>query len=596
MCRIAGIISKEIPQSESHAKVNLMCNALKHGGPDDEGYFFDENAGLHFGHRRLSIIDLSSNGHQPMSDVQQRAWITFNGEIYNYPELKELLSKAGHQFCSATDTEVILVAYLHWGIEAFSKLRGMFAFALYDIAQSKTYLVRDTIGIKPLYYHVRNRTLSFASEIRSFRQAGIESETSEEWKIRFLAYGHIPEPDTTLKNVFSLQKGSFLAWDHHTGKYEIREFKKKNSQRMHITDSRSAIEQIQISLRFAIKRQLIADAPIGVFLSGGIDSSIISLLANEQKKQDIKTISIYFNEKTYDERSYQNLVTEKISGNKFAHLVQQKDFEQHLPSIIADMDMPTTDGINSWFISKYAHEDGLKAVLSGLGADELFGGYPSFNRIKFLKYLHQLPSHLLKSANHFKKDKYRKIAFLANNHYLADYLLLRGLFVGTDIADLLDISLDEVNKVLFSGDPAVYKGSHDENHAAWFETNLYMQNQLLRDTDVMSMSHGLEVRVPFLDEDFQSLVDGIDPSIRFDRRQPKKLLIDSFSSILPKSTWDRPKMGFSFPLQQWMGKHSSIGNENIYRGAAAKKEIRKFKQGQMHWSKAFALYQIQLHG
>ncbi|CAN5249855.1 hypothetical protein BH09BAC6_BH09BAC6_17300 [soil metagenome] len=317
-------------------------------------------------------------------------------------------------------------------------------------------------------------------------------------------------------------------------------------------------------------------------------------MANEQKHQQLKTISIYFNEKSYDERAYQNMVLNKIDGEKFAHLVQQQDFEHFFPNIISDMDMPTTDGINTWFISKYAREDGLKAVLSGVGADELFGGYPSFSRIKYLKYLRKIPSALFNTANNFKADRYRKISFLGHDHTLADYLLLRGLFVPTDIAKLLDSDLEQVDDILFS-QPLPNPGNYDEEHAAWFETNLYMQNQLLRDTDVMSMSHGLEVRVPFLDEDFKILAESIAPAIRFNNRQPKKLLVDSFKEMLPAAIWNRPKMGFTFPLQQWMSQHKAISDPDLYSGKLAKTIIEKFKSNQLHWSKVFALYQIQAH-
>jgi len=572
-----------------------MCSALKHGGPDDEGIFADEKAGLVFGHRRLSIIDLTNNGHQPMADVAQKVWITFNGEIFNYLELKQQLLNTGAKFHSNTDTEVILSAYLHWGTAAFAKFRGMFAFALYDTTKAKTYLVRDTAGVKPLYYHINNGELSFASEVRAFKAGGVTNETDTAWPVRFLAFGHIPEPYTTLKNVYSLAKGHYLVWNHRTNKHEIAAYYEKTPGQPFITDANVAREYLHDALKVAVNRQLMADAPIGVFLSGGIDSSLISLLANQQKEQQLKTISIYFNEKNYDERAYQNIVLNKISGEKFAHLVQQQDFEKFFPHIINDMDMPTTDGINTWFISKYAHQDGLKAVLSGVGADELFGGYPSFNRIKYLHYLRKMPSALFKLVNYFNADRYRKISFLAHKHPLADYLLLRGLFVPSEIAKILDTDINQVDEILFNESSVPALGPYNELHAAWFETNLYMQNQLLRDTDVMSMSHGLEVRVPFLDEDFQQLAESIAPGIRFNNNQPKKILIDSFKDILPESTWNRPKMGFTFPLQEWMGKHTDISNINFYKGKEAQNAIKRFKQGQMHWSKAFALYQIQIH-
>jgi asparagine synthase (glutamine-hydrolysing) len=340
---------------------------------------------------------------------------------------------------------------------------------------------------------------------------------------------------------------------------------------------------------------MLSDAAIGVFLSGGIDSSLITLLANQIKQSQLKTISIYFNEKVYDESMYQNLVLKKIDCEKYTHLVQQKDFEVFLPQIISAMDMPTTDGINTWCISKFAHEDGLKAVLSGVGADELFGGYPSFNRIQYIKKFRRIPSYLLTTAKHATFDRYKKIAFLSYKHPIADYLLLRGLYSPNDIAQILNVETTQVEDVLFSNRQLPYLTNYDQSDAAWFETNLYMQNQLLRDTDVMGMSHGLEIRVPFLDEDFKKLAENIDPSIRFDNNKPKKLLIDSFAGILPKSIWDRSKMGFTFPLQEWMRQNDAINADSLYRNKKSKNILKAFKNNTLHWSKIYALYQIQLH-
>jgi asparagine synthase (glutamine-hydrolysing) len=347
-------------------------------------------------------------------------------------------------------------------------------------------------------------------------------------------------------------------------------------------------------LQKAVTRQLIADAPIGVFLSGGIDSSLITLLANSQQEQ-LTTISIFFDEKKYDERPYQNVILNKIKGDNYKHLVKQRDFEDFFPQIMSSMDMPTTDGINSWFISKYAHDAGLKAVLSGIGGDELFGGYPSFKRIAYLRYLRNLPAFIFKGAQISNTDSYKRFAYLKHDHPAADYLFIRGLYTPTDIASVLNMDEKHVNEILFGTNNFPDLGPYDQLHAAWFETNLYMQNQLLRDTDVMSMSHGLEVRVPFLDEDFQNFTKQIDPSIRFDNDRPKKILIDSFRSILPEFVWNRPKMGFSFPLEDWMKSNKNICDETSYRGRAAKSLIRKFKSGKTHWSRAFALYQIQSH-
>jgi asparagine synthase (glutamine-hydrolysing) len=594
MCRIAGIISRRLQLEEISQKVKAMCQVLQHGGPDDEGLFCDREAGLVFGHRRLAIIDLSEKGHQPMADILQKVWITFNGEIYNYLELKQQLLQLGAKFYSGTDTEVIIQAYLQWGMAAFSRLRGIFAFGLYDTERAFTYLVRDSSGVKPLYYHIENGQLSFASEVKALKKAGVATEPDNTWKVRFLAYGHIPEPYTTQKNVFSLPKGHFLCWNHKKETCQAHSYHVVAREKK-INNTDEAREAVHLALTLAVKRQLIADAPIGVFLSGGIDSSLLTLLANQQKHTRLKTISIFFNEKDYDERAYQNLVLKEIEGEKHAHLVKQQDLEKLLPQIIDDMDMPTTDGINTWFISKYAHEDGLKAVLSGIGADELFGGYPSFSRIKHLKKLRRIEPIVFKMAKYFASDRFKKISFLAYNHPTADYLLLRGHYIPADIAQILDMDIHQVENILFNNKQLRSIHNYNEEDAAWLETNMYMQNQLLRDTDVMGMSHALEVRVPFLDEDFKGMVENIAMDVRFDAGQPKKLLIDSFGDILPRAIWDRSKMGFTFPLQQWMREYPDINNETLYKGKRAQHIVREFKRNTMHWSKVFALYQIRMH-
>lgn len=594
MCRIAGLIADKPISDNDKAIIEQMCRVQAHGGPDDEGIFVDADAGVILGHRRLSIIDLSKNGHQPMSDLSGSAWITFNGEIYNYLQLRDELVAAGAIFRSQTDTEVILQAYLRWGMAAFSKLRGIFAFALIDQRRQLTYLVRDSAGIKPLYYFVAHGRLVFASEVKAFEASGITNAADPHWQIRFLAFGHIPEPYTTLKDVRSLPKGEYLCWDNQKRTYVIHPYHVIRSVN-YVTSRDLAKKALRESLSAAVERQLISDAPIGVFLSGGVDSSLLTLLSSRAQKSKLKTISICFEEKSYDESAYQHLITNKIEGEKFRHLVRQGDFDDLFPRILDAMDMPTTDGINTWFISKFAHDDGLKAVLSGIGADELFGGYPSFNRIRYLKNAKRLPTGMLKAAGYLLNDQYKKMSYVSYEHPLADYLLLRGLFLPAAITEILDTTTSEVEDVLFSGRNLPYLKNYDATEAAWFETNLYMQNQLLRDTDVMGMSHGLEIRLPFLDEDFRELTEHIDPLVRFDRERPKKILIDSFSDLLPRDIWNRSKMGFTFPLQEWMRVNPGICDGSNYHGKIRKNIVKAFRENRVHWSKAFALFQIQLN-
>lgn len=594
MCRIAGIIDKSLTGGNLQQRVSLMCNALKRGGPDDEGIYYNEDNHLAFGHRRLSIIELNASGHQPMPDAQQQTWLTFNGEIYNYRELRTDLVKLGYRFVTQTDTEVILATYSQWGTAGFSRLRGMFAFALFDSVKRHTYLVRDTAAIKPLYYCIKGRQMSFASETRAFVSAGIAVHTDPNWTARFLAFGHLPEPYTQLKDVYSLPKGHYLCWDHIADTYTITAYPKRRAL-PEISNAAEARLLIRSALDQSVRRQLVADAPLGVFLSGGVDSSLITLVANEQKKGSLKSVSICFQEKAYDERFFQQLVLQKTNVDNHLHLVTQQDFETFFPQVMAAMDVPTTDGINSWFISKYARENGLKAVLSGVGADEYFGGYPSFGRIKYLPWLRRLPLPLFPTFGRFLANPYKKLSFLSHDSAAADFLSLRGFFALEDITRILDASTDEIRKLLFDALPAQTRDMNTSEYASWLEVNYYMQNQLLRDTDVMSMSHGLEVRVPFLDEDFTDLVERLSPEIRFDAQQPKKLLIESYGDLLPEQVWNRRKMGFSFPLQQWMSRYEPISEESFYKGAVVKNTIRKFKANQMHWSKAFALYQIRDH-
>lgn len=590
MCRIAGIINKHQHVANTQRSVTAMCRVLAHGGPDDEGIYVDENDSLAFGHRRLAIIDLSANGHQPMADTDRKVWVTFNGEIYNYIDLRKDLLLAGLNFSTETDTEVVIKAYRYWGTAAFARFRGMFAFALHDTEKRLVYLVRDTMGVKPLYYYAHGSTFSFSSELKAFKAGGIETMEDPAWRIKFLAFGHIPEPATTLKNVFSLPKGHFLTYNLSNNAFQTQSYAEPSVAGPYIKNAEDAHEAIATTLRSAMKRQLTADAPIGIFLSGGIDSSLLTLLAAEYKGPGLNTVSLYFNDDAYDEQAYQSIVSAKIPGEKFSHLVTQHDFNEGFSAFITALDMPTTDGINSWFISKYARQDGLKAVLSGLGADELFGGYPSFNRVGSLQLLQKLPPAALKLASYFLDDRYKKLNYLSRPGNLSIYLALRAFFVPNEIAQLLDCDEQQVYDELFGATIQPEQNMNGAELASWLETNLYMQNQLLRDADVMGMSHGLEVRVPFLDEDLYRVVNNIHPQIRFNKRQPKKILIDSFNNLLPKPIWNRPKMGFTFPLQKWMRDHDTITDLNLYKGGKSKQLISDFKNNRLHWSKAFALY------
>ena len=595
MCRIAGIIYKSLPEADLQVQVKRMCQILKNGGPDDEGFYSSSEHHLVLGNRRLALLDLSEAGHQPMSYDNGRYYITYNGEMYNFPQLKAELIEEGFKFKSNSDTEVILAAFVAWGTNAFEKFNGMFAFSLWDAHNSNIYLVRDASGIKPLYYSVSDQRLVFASEIRAFKAIPGLDEQDSRWPIYMMAYGHLPEPITTLKYVKPLTKGTYLKYNVREGNWTTSTFANYRYDEI-ISDRKQAIEAVRITLPKAVKRHLLSDAPIGVFLSGGLDSSIAALLANDKSNIHLNTLSLYFAESQYSEKRYQDMVLQRLLCNHHQHLLSEQEFHNNLPAILNDMDMPSTDGINTWFISKYAKENGLKAVLSGVGGDELYGGYPSFNRMKAVDKLEKLPRRLLENFHHIGLAKLRRLCYLSLGGAKGKYLFLRGHFIPNEIASYLNIDEKEVWNIL--KDEPVLNSISDlslKNQASWIEMNLYMQNQLLRDSDVMSMAHGVEIRVPFLDKDFVTLSLQIQSSIKYAGSYRKQLLIDAFKDILPEPIWNRPKMGFSFPFKEWLAKDEFVKNIIDSGNEVVKKEYKKFISGDMHWSQLLTLTLLQKH-
>ncbi len=566
-----------------------MCTIMRHGGPDDEGIFTAEEDHLVLGHRRLSLIDLSECGHQPMCYGDGRYVITFNGEIYNYPELRSELQSLGACFKTHSDTEVILASFAMWGTAAFNKLNGMFAFALFDKENKKLYLARDSAGIKPLYYAATKEGLAFASEIRGFKPLPYLQEENELWPIYLMAYGHLPEPVTVLKQVIPLPKGSFLCYDLYKGTHQIEIYNRFEFDER-ITDRREAIHLLKESLQKAVQRHLIADAPVGVFLSGGLDSGIIATLANRDQRTRLNTLSLYFQEARFSEKKYQDLLLQKMDCDSNQFLLKEDLFHQNLPGIFEAMDQPSGDGINTWFISKYAKETGLKAVLSGIGGDELYGGYPSFERMQKVNILKHVPRQLFKTGKFSSLKSLRRLGYLSLDSATGKYLFLRGQFIPYQIARLLNIPEGQVWKVLQDlpqNENTNSLGSY--NQASWLELNLFMQNQLLRDVDVMGMSHGIEIRVPFLDKEVVQLAMNLTGKLKSEGQLPKQLLIDAFKDILPKPVWNRPKMGFGFPFQKWLAHDEYI--KNIIDPGS--REYKRFVSGKMHWSQFLSLILIQ---
>lgn len=592
MCRIAGVISPTFNKEELSSIVNKMCRVQKHGGPDDEGLYTGSTFNGALGHCRLSIIDITASGHQPMTYLSQRFVISYNGEIYNYREIREELRMEGYSFTSQSDTEVILAAYDKWGTGAFERFNGMFAFAICDTKKNEMVLARDVSGIKPVYYSHTQNGFAFASEVRALKLLPHYQDENKNWRVYLMAYGHLPEPVTTVAGIVPVPKGHFVKYDITTntittGCFERLKYLEK------INHHREATALIKQVLDESVKRHLISDAPIGVFLSGGLDSSIIAMLAAKHQQQ-LNTVSIYFDNTEYSEKKYQDELLKGLSCSHHQFLLSENSFHASLPSIIRAMDLPCCDGINTWFISKYAKESGLKAVLSGIGGDELFGGYPSFKRMRTALLLSRLPDKILKAGQFTSYKKLKRLCYLGIDSPVGKYLFLRGQFIPSDIAQFLNADESEIWKIL-EEQPLLPDINYLSvpNQASWLETNMYMQNQLLRDADTMSMAHGLEIRVPYLDKEFAGLALKIQSNLKYKSGLGKQLLIDSFKDIVPSMVWNRPKMGFSFPFKEWLS-HPSYAIAPDGTNLAA--YHAKLTSNQMHWSQFFTLLLLHTYG
>ena len=578
MCRIAGIV--RLQDTPTVEELNCMRDAMQHGGPDDSGVYIDEKLHLALGHRRLSLIDLSPLGHQPMMDDEKNIVIVFNGEIYNYQSIKETLIKKGYTFHSSSDTEVIINAYKEWGCECFALFNGMFALAILDKQKKQLLLARDHAGIKPLYYSIDKGSLYFASEIRAFKAINSNWQENKDWKKYFLLFGHLPEPITTLQNVQPLAKGHYAIINIDDLSFSQHRFFQPNYQySIHNLDE--AVATVREKLTAAVERHLISDAPIGLFLSGGIDSSLLTIIAKPFLHNNLHTLSIVFEDEKFSEKQYQDIIIQKTGALHRSYTVTEKEFKDSLPDILEAMDQPSNDGINSYFISKYAKEYGLKAVLSGIGADELFGGYPSFYRNEKLAKTKLIPKFMFAAAKLFPDDKRKKINFLQLKNAMGNYLFNRGFFIPSQVAQLLDCTEKEIWELLDKiALPSFVNNLSAQGQVNYTETNLYMQNQLLKDTDYMSMWHSVEVRVPFLDKDLMDAVYSIHPSIRYNSSQIKHLLIKAFEKELPAAIWQRPKQGFTFPFENWMKDFAfGVDDKNSER-------LRKgLTNGNTHWSR-----------
>ncbi|TND02406.1 MAG: asparagine synthase [Bacteroidetes bacterium] len=592
MCGINGIFNLK---REGHwgEKVGRMNNALAHRGPDDEGLY--EEPGLALGHRRLSIIDLSAAGHQPMHFDNGRYTIVYNGELYNYRELRDELKEIS--FRTNSDTEVILAAYAKWGRDCLKRFNGMWGMAIWDKQKQTLFIARDRLGIKPVYYTIDKDTCAFSSEIRSLLESGIAArKLNKDALEEYLTYQTVYAPVTLVKKINMLPPGCCMLLDATKKPVVIddayRETPPDSPVKMwmywDIGDVFASEEesyevhktQVRKLLRDAVERRLVADVPFGAFLSGGIDSSAIVGLMSEVSSLPVKTFSVTFDESEFSEAKYARLVADKFKTDHHEIRLKPEDFLRVLPDALAAMDHPSGDGPNTWLISKVTREAGITMALSGLGSDELFAGYPVFKRafrIRGKKWVNYIPSPLRKLTGKTLRavkpgvasDKIAALLGLNKFDFNFAYPLVRRGLLDDQLIKLTGNKLDDYD--MYVRDPFADRDLPFDRkqflitQVSLLEMSSYMQNVLLRDTDQMSMAHALEVRVPFLDYKLVQYVLDLPDKFKYPHT-PKKLLVDALGDLLPPEIVNRPKMGFVFPWKHWM-----------------KKELRGFCEERLNW-------------
>lgn len=576
---MCGIIGCVLDSQVDTIRFQATLEKLFHRGPDDQGCFFDDTVAL--GHTRLSILDLSMQGHQPMTSQCGRYTIIYNGEIYNFSDIKQKLIKKGYVFTSNSDTEVILNGFIEEKEAIVKQLNGMFAFAVYDHQRKTVFLARDRSGIKPLYFSLTNEGFVFSSEIKAIKDE--YSHINQDAVILYLLLGSVPEPMTIYQDIEAFPAGCFATYENK--KLSITQYDTYTYEPKINKSREEIIKDVHNLMHTSIERELVSDAPIGTFLSGGIDSSVITAIASKYRS-NIQTLSLVFDEKNLSEEFYQNLIVERYNTNHTKYLVNENVFLDGIHNFLDTMEQPTIDGLNTYFVSQAAVESGLKTVLSGVGADEIFYGYSSFKSAKPLQFLTKVPYVLIKLfLNH---HKYKKLELLQAESALAYYLPKRGLFSPSEISEILKIDISDVYRLITK----LWQKYQFENikkledQVSYFELSLYMKNQLLHDTDVFGMAHSLEIRVPFLDNDLVDYVLRINPELKFDKKINKPLLVEAVKELLPKEIYDRNKMGFSLPFEAWF-------NANIELFDIPEFLKKRYKNKQLHWSRFWAMVVLQ---
>jgi asparagine synthase (glutamine-hydrolysing) len=576
------------------AAVGRMNDAQAHRGPDDQGQWTSgKSAGaaspfeVTLAHRRLAIVDLSPAGAQPMRNPETGDMLTFNGEIYNFDVLRRELAARGARFVSTSDTEVILAAYAAWGVEAFARFRGIFAFGLWDARQRVLHLVRDPMGVKPLYWAVQGRTLYFASEVRALLEAGVPRRLNPRAVASFLWHGYVVGPQTIIDGIELLPAGSRATI---TAERLVPEAVSYWSL-PRAAEGRSSPESVREALRETVRMQLVSDVPLGVCLSGGVDSSVVTTLAAETAQTELRTFTLGFDERELDESPIAMSVARALGTTHTPLRLTESDFARQLPAALAAIDQPTFDGVNTFFLSRAMREAGMTVALAGAGGDELFGGYKSFVDIPRAARAARLLGPVSGAASGVARVatqgalalgiappqvRWGKLADVVSSggDYVDLYQASYGLFSSAFMAELAAPLPREAH--LESGLTADQRarcealaGPDPTLHAiSALELNSFLCERLMRDMDAASMAVSLELRVPFLDHVFIEAVAGLTTAQRFEPLGRKAMLRGMMEGRIPAGTFDRPKSGFVLPMDVWCRRAMRSRIDDTYRDEA----------------------------
>jgi asparagine synthase (glutamine-hydrolysing) len=620
MCGICGKVEFDRGASVSGALIRAMLDTIRHRGPDDQGVYLSPQVGL--GHARLSIIDLS-RGHQPLGNENGTVWIVFNGEIYNYHELRNQLLAKGHVFKTQTDTEVIVHLYEEFGPQCLEKLRGMFAFALWDENQKSLFLARDRVGIKPLYYSLNRNNIVFASEIKAIlADPSINRELAPEIIDRFLTFLYLPGEETLFQGIGKLAPGHYLLLKD--GKAEIRQYWDiqfyKPSERPSLRDAEDELSNLVAE---AVEMHMIADVPVGVLLSGGVDSTAVLSCAAERTDKEISTFTVGFSDSGIaDERPYARLAAEAYGTKHYDMTISASDFADFLPKYVWHMEEPVCEppAVALYYVSKLARKY-VKVLLSGEGGDEAFAGYDNYRSLVWLERLKQVwpaanrpASQGLSRANSwFHSARLAKYAPLVNATF-PDYYYSRtstpyrysgngiGELYSGDFVKLIDRehTIEPVRK-LFS----VVKDQAVLDQMLYIDTKTWLADDLLVKADKMTMANSLELRVPLLDHRLLEFAAALPPHYKLNGFALKYIWKKAMSKRVPDRILKRRKAGFPVPYESWLRNNLRdqvrailTDRKAVERGyfnkAAVEKLISANNDSGAHSKEVFSLVALEL--